>query len=405
MPPDDQPMSVDDQRPDPTAPLGAPPDPWASTSTPSIRSGPPYHMTEMIEAEPALAGRVLERLAADGSAARLADAIRVVAGAREPILIVGCGTSEHGALGSVEILHDAMRRADLPGPGPVSAQAFEAALDPQRGGLCIGVSHEGATGATNRALAAARAAGSTTALFTVTDRSPGAALADIVLATGELDESWCHTIGYVSPLLAAAAVGTALTGDRDGRTAIAERLAAGLAQAEAADVAARALASADRIVVIASGSDRPAGRELTLKIEEAAWVPTAYRDLETLLHGHLPATGETTGLVLVLADPLARADRVVRARQALAAAREVGMPAAAIMTADVAVTLDPMLTPAGRLVVPEDASLPAPVAALFGTATPLQLLTERLARARGTNPDPIRRDDPRYVAAADAAEA
>jgi hypothetical protein len=32
------------------------------------------------------------------------------------------------------------------------------------------------------------------------------------------------------------------------------------------------------------------------------------------------------------------------------------------------------------------------------------MLTERLARARGTNPDPIRRDDPAYLAAADAAE-
>jgi fructoselysine-6-P-deglycase FrlB-like protein len=404
MAPDDQPTPIDDHRPDPTAPLGTPPMPWASTSTPSPRTGPPYHMTEMIEAEPALAGRVLERLASDGSAARLADAIRASAAAGEPIVITGCGTSEHGALGSVEILRDAMRRAGLPDPGPVSAQAFEAALDPQRGGLLVGVSHEGATSATNQAMAAARAAGATTALFTVTDRSPGAALADIVLATGELDESWCHTIGYVSPLLAAAAVGAALTGERDGRTAIAERFAAGLAQAEAADVAARALSSAERIIVIASGSDRPAGRELTLKIEEASWVPTAYRDLETFLHGHLPATGESTGLVLVLADPAARSDRVVRARQALAAAREVGVRSAAILTADVAVTLDPMLTPAGRVVVPEDASLPAPVAALFGTATPLQLVTERLARARGTNPDPIRRDDPRYVAAADAAD-
>ncbi len=53
---------------------------------------------------------------------------------------------------------------------------------------------------------------------------------------------------------------------------------------------------------------------------------------------------------------------------------------------------------------PRRPSLPAPVAALFGTATPLQLLTERLARARGTDPDPIRRDDPRYLAAADAAD-
>jgi hypothetical protein len=32
-------------------------------------------------------------------------------------------------------------------------------------------------------------------------------------------------------------------------------------------------------------------------------------------------------------------------------------------------------------------------------------MTERLARARGTNPDLIRREDPAYLAAADAGDA
>ncbi len=270
---------------------------------PSPRSGPPYHMTEMIEAEPALAGRVLERLAAPtAGTARLAAAIRSAATAGQPIVVTGCGTSEHGALGAVEILRDAMRTAGLPGPGPVSAQAFEAALDPQRGGVLVGVSHEGATAATNRAMEAARAAGATVALFTVSERSPGAAIADIVLATGELDQSWCHTVGYLSPLLAAVAVGAALRGEPDGAAAIQALLSGGLERTAEAETAARNLASSERIIVIASGADRPAGRELTLKIEEAAWVPTAYRDLETFLHGHLPATGDSTGLVLLLAD-------------------------------------------------------------------------------------------------------
>ncbi len=53
--------------------------------------------------------------------------------------------------------------------------------------------------------------------------------------------------------------------------------------------------------------------------------------------------------------------------------------------------------------MPVTPGLPGPVAALLGTATPLQLLTERLARARGTNPDLIRRDDPVYAGAAEAA--
>ena len=129
------------------------------------------------------------------------------------------------------------------------------------------------------------------------------------------------------------------------------------------------------------------------------------RDLETFLHGHLPATDDATGLVLILTDRDGRTDRLARARQALAAARGPrgaggGDPRPRRSTT----SSSRSLTPAGRLLVDEAPSLPAPVAALLGTATPLQLLTERIARARGTNPDPIRRDDPRYAAASAAAE-
>ena len=161
---------------------------------------------------------------------------------------------------------------------------------------------------------------------------------------------------------------------------------------------------AEHIIVVGSGADRIAGRELTLKIEEAAWIPTAYRDLETFLHGHLPATGESTGLVLLLTDRSGAAQRGDRARQLLAAARAVGVRSAAIVSAPVAGRIAAELTPAGRIVVAADAGLPGPVEGLFATATPLQILTERIARARGTNPDPIRRDDPRYAAASAAAE-
>jgi hypothetical protein len=110
----------------------------------------------------------------------------------------------------------------------------------------------------------------------------------------------------------------------------------------------------------------------------------------------------TTGLVLIATDRAARAERTDRARQALAAARVAGLRAAAIVSRNVDAALPAELTPAGRLVVDEAPELPAPVAALLGTAIPLQLLTERIARARGTNPDLIRRDDPTYLAAAEA---
>jgi fructoselysine-6-P-deglycase FrlB-like protein len=154
---------------------------------------------------------------------------------------------------------------------------------------------------------------------------------------------------------------------------------------------------------VGSGADRPAARELALKVEEAAWQPSTMRDLETLLHGHLPATDASTGLVLILTDRDQRAARVERARQALAAARIVGIVVAGILARDVSADIPAGLTPAGRLIVDEGPDLPAPVAALLGSATPLQLVTERIARARGTNPDLIRRDDDVYRSAADAA--
>jgi glucosamine--fructose-6-phosphate aminotransferase (isomerizing) len=390
---------------DPMAPLPGPPDPWDAAPTPSMRPGPPFHMTDMIAAEPTLARRILGRLADAGSgAARLADAIRATLAAGEPVVVTGCGTSEHGALAVAEIVREAASAAGLRGAAITTEQAFELSLAPPRRGLVVGISHEGGTAATNAALQASRDVGRTTAVITVSGRSPAGSLADIVVETGELDQGWCHTVGYLSPILAAAAVGAHLSRRALDDAAVANLLAAGARDERGAERIAEVLAGATQLLVIASGSDRPAGRELTLKVEEASWLPSAFRDLETFLHGHLPATGPRTGLVLFLTDRDRRADRVTRARQALAAAHVIGLRAAAIVSKEVNSALDPVLTPAGRLVVPEATELPAPVAALIGTATPLQLLTERLARARGTNPDLIRRDDPIYLEAARTAD-
>ncbi len=390
---------------DPTVPLAGPPEPWASTSTPSTRPGPPYHMTDMIAAEPSLARRIVERLApADSSAARLAAEIRATLEAGDPVILTGCGTSEHAALAAAEILGEAAGSADLPDARVSSEQAFELSLAPPTRGLVIGISHEGGTTATNAAIRAARDAGRSTAVITVSRRSPAGALAGIVVETEELDTGWCHTVGYLSPIVAAAAVGAHLSGRSLDADAVERLLASGTRDEGGAERIAAALADAANLLVLASGSDRPAGRELVLKVEEASWLPSAYRDLETFLHGHLPATNATTGLVLILTDREHRPERIARARQALAAARVLGQRAAAIVSSEVDAALDRESTPAGRLVVQEAPGLPFPVASLIGSATPLQLLTERLARARGTNPDPIRRDDPVYVAASDAAE-
>jgi glucosamine--fructose-6-phosphate aminotransferase (isomerizing) len=392
---------------DPTAALAGAPEPWSSSAQPTLRDGPPFHMTEMIAAEPSIARRILDGLAdPHGPAGQLAGAVGQATSAGEPIVVTGCGTSEHAALGVVEILIEAIRGAGMHGGAGsvIAAQAFELALDPPSRGLVIAVSHEGGTGATNRALAGAAAAGARTAIITASGGSPGGQLAEITVETVEIDHSWCHTVGYVSPLVAATAVGAHLSGRAVASDDIVALMDAGTRDEAGAEGIAGRLADARTLLVVGSGADRPAARELVLKVEEASWLPSAMRDLETFLHGHLPSVDDTTGLVLILADRDARMDRLIRARQLLAAARVLGLRTAAIVARDLDDELDSALTPAGRLLVDEAPSLPAPVAALLGTATPLQLLTERLARARGTNPDPIRRDDARYAEASAAAE-
>ena len=385
---------------DSTAPLRPMPSPWQPADPPSLRPAPPYHMTHMIAAEPHLARRLLARLATPHSpAAALARAIAQGVDERRPVVLTGCGTSENAAFGAASILRDALGGDRAPIGAVVVEQAFELALDPPRDGIVIGITHEGGTVATNRALEAARAAGNCTAVITVSAESPAAALAEIVVATDELDASWCHTVGYVTPLLVAAAVGGHIADRRPDPERIAALLEAGAADTATAEAIAARFADASQLIVIASGTDRAAGRELAIKVEEATWLPTTYRDLETYLHGHFPAADERTALVLLLADPAARDARIERARQALSGVGVLGVRAAAILTHGAAEALADGLTPAGRIVLPEAPEVPPPVAALFATATALQLLTERLARARGTNPDLIRRDDPRYAEA------
>jgi fructoselysine-6-P-deglycase FrlB-like protein len=220
-------------------------------------------------------------------------------------------------------------------------------------------------------------------------------------------------VGYLSPIVAATATAGILAGGTPNPDRLRARLAQGIeaAHAPAADgsrpdaAIGAAIAAASHLLVIASGVDRVTARELTLKVEEAAYVPSAMRDLETFLHGHLPATGPSTAVVLVLLERGSLDARTRRARQALAAAAVTGIRCGAILGAEAATRIPDELTPAGRIVVPDEPSMPNAPAGLLGGAGPLQLATLEAALARGTNPDRIRREDPVYLRAADVADA
>jgi glutamine---fructose-6-phosphate transaminase (isomerizing) len=347
---------------------------------PELRKGPPWVMEEMITSQPDL----LEAIATGADTAATA---LVVRGAG-PVELVGCGTSEHAAMGIAQILTE----SGLPA---VARQALEAAVAPAQSGAVVGVSHEAATWATGEALGAARAAGASTALITATPNGPLAANADAVLATPAVDRSWCHTIGYTSPLAAGLALTVRLGGPPVPAGAARELAAAGLANRAQAAACAAELAGSSRLVVVASGADRVTARELALKVEEACHLPTVMRDLETFLHGHLPAEGPSTGLVLVACDRRGGERVRARAQTLLRAAAAVGIRRAALSTQGWDGLAD-----AGEVSVPRAAGLPAAAAALLGAAVPLQLLTLELALARGTNPDLIRREQAPYRAAA-----
>lgn len=365
---------------------------------PPFRSRPPYLMTEMIAAEPALAERLARRLAGDPAVDALAEAVRTAAAARAPILTTGCGTSEHAAGAVAALLTDAL---GLTGGREVTAvQALDGLARPlERGSLLIGVSHEGRTLATNEALTAARAAGATTALITVSGRSPGAEHADLLIETLEQDQSWCHTVGYLSPLI----VGVVLAGRLSGRRPDVRALRALLDVTDdhrAASSIASGFTGTDRILVAGWGVDAISARELALKIAEGARLPAAAHDVETLLHGHLAAANRWTGLVLIRTDQEGEPDVVAaRADRLLRAARLLGMPAAAILGERASRAFGADLTPAGRVVLPRGGRVPPVAASLLAPVIPLQLLAERLARARGVNPDTLGREDPAQASA------
>ena len=76
-------------------------------------------MTEMIEAEPALAERILDARTNRRQRRRASSAGpsgRAIA-AGDPVIVTGCGTSEHAAQGVAEILREAVRGGRPHGPG------------------------------------------------------------------------------------------------------------------------------------------------------------------------------------------------------------------------------------------------------------------------------------------------
>ena len=267
---------------------------------------------------------------------------QVPTGVRLPegrVAAVGCGTSFHAAL--------ACGRA-TPALDVVLGRAPEA-------DVLVAISHEGGTPLT---VEAAESFAGPRWLVTGKVDSPLGALADeVVLATPALEESYCHTASYTCAVAALAA----LRGE--GVAWLSEAVAAVL-EGDRLPVSGH-----ERFLVAGAGRDWPTAQEAALKLREGVHVAAEAHRLEELLHGHLAAVDETVRCLVLEGEGRAAA----RAAGAVAALRALGCD----------VTLVSSRHPVVDIV-------------------PFQLLTVDLAAARGIDPDPIRRDDPRWQAARDA---
>jgi glucosamine--fructose-6-phosphate aminotransferase (isomerizing) len=247
------------------------------------------------------------------------------------VLHTGCGTSFHAAQ-----------------TGGWAEQALELVLRPRDADALLVVSHEGDT---ELSLEAARAFDGPVWLITGKPESPLGELADeVVVATPEVEKSWCHTVSYTCAVAALAA----LHGED----------IAWLPDAVSRALEDREPVSAhERWLVAGAGRDWPTAQEAVLKLREGAHVAAEAHHTEQLLHGHLAAIDESVRAFVLEGEGRA----AERAQGAVAALRELGCE----------VTLVPTVHPVVDIVR-------------------FQLLTLDLAESRGVDPDPIRTDDERW---------
>jgi glucosamine--fructose-6-phosphate aminotransferase (isomerizing) len=254
---------------------------------------------------------------------------RLPTGAR--VVYTGCGTSFHAAQ-----------------TGGEAVQALEAVLRPPDADLMVVISHEGDT---PLSVEAARAFPGPKWLVTGKPDSPLGELAEeVIVATPEVEQSWCHTVSYTCAVAAVVALrGEAIDW-------LPDAVAAALDEREP-------LSEHERWLVAGAGRDWPTAQEAVLKLREGVFVAAEPHETEQLLHGYLAAVDERVRCFVLEGEGRA----AERARGAADALRELGCD----------VTLVPTRHPVVDIVR-------------------FQLLTLELAEARGVDPDKIRRDDERW---------
>src|SRR3954454_18392686 len=98
---------------------------WLTDEYPELREGPPWVMEGMILAERDLPAEIL---GGGGETPQVSAAIREAVSLGAPIVVTGCGTSEHGAMAVAELIADTLPDACIE-----AREALAAAVHPEQG--------------------------------------------------------------------------------------------------------------------------------------------------------------------------------------------------------------------------------------------------------------------------------
>ena len=214
------------------------------------------------------------------------------------MLFTGCGTSFHAALACGE-----------------AAQALEVVVgNAPAADVLVAISHEGGTALT---LEAVRGFAGETWLITGQADSPIAKAVDrVVVATPEIEKSYCHTVSYTCGV----AAGRALQGED----------IAPLVDAVASELDAEPLVVSehDRFVVTGAAGDVATALEAVLKLREGVHVAAEAHETEQILHGHLAAIDSSVRCFVLEGEGRA----AERAADVLRALGELGCDATLVPT-------------------------------------------------------------------------
>lgn len=369
--------------------MNASADDWYDPAVyPEWRKERPWVMQDMMAIQASLVPEV-ER-SGGTRLQEVAALLRTAADAGDPIVACGVGTAGHGARGVAVALNDALAR-DATARAVEFRESADQALAPRKGGVCVAVSHGGRSRSTVEALAAARKAGAKTVLITAAKDTPSHSEADVSVQLPLRDKSFCHTVGYSTPIMVALIAGALAAGRTFDSAGVATYLEGLASLEEPAEQIGHNLASIERFIAAGSLVDEPSARELALDMAEAAWIPASVFGVEDVLHGHLVAHDDNSGLgVIVTGGPNVRY-AAETANSLLKAANRIGLHTTAILTDDIAAQVEESSTSAGRLVLPTAGVEPI-IVSLLGGALALQHLSMGCVHSKGTNPDLLRRE-------------